>query len=169
MVGLAHATMASPDFIFSSIFPAATLDHTTPTPVATPDLAFAAPGQSFGSITSPVSHKQQHPLSAAQLQVKRTIAWSTATRFLSLAALSAADPHSIASFAGPHRIKTREVEDAIDFLLSGAGPHGLFEEDLDLVDWYMLEVRTHFLDHVAPSIQQAWSAVRLIPAPRSFD
>jgi hypothetical protein len=163
MVGVAHATMASPDSIFCSVFPAAALDHTTPTPVATPDLAFTAPGQSFGSITSPVAHKQQQPLSAAQLQVKRTIAWSTATRFLSLAALSAGDLHSSATFAGPHRIKTREVEEAIDFLLSGVGPHGLFEEDLDLVEWYMLEVRTHFLDHAAPAIQQAWSSVCVLP------
>jgi anaphase-promoting complex subunit 2 len=166
MVGVAYAAMASPDIIFSSVFPAATLDHTTPTPVATPDLAFTAPGHSFGSITSPVSHKQQQPLSAAQLQVKRTIAWSTATRFLSLATLSAGDLHSNASFSGPHRIKTREVEEAIDFLLSGVGPHGLFEEDLDLVEWYMLEVRNHFLDHVALTLHQAWSLVCVTPAAR---
>jgi anaphase-promoting complex subunit 2 len=158
MVGV---TMATPDAMFSSIFPAAALDHTTPTPIATPDLGFTGPGQSFGSITSPIIQKQHQPLSAAQLQVKRNIAWSTATRFLTLAALSAGDADSNASIAGPHRIKTREVEEAIDFLLSGEGPHGLHVEDWDLVEWYLLEVRTHFLDHVAPAMQQAWSRVCL--------
>jgi anaphase-promoting complex subunit 2 len=158
MVG--HAAMPSPDAVFSNLFPAATLNHTTPTPVATPDLAFTAPGQSFGGIVSPV-HQKHQPLTAAQLQVKRTIAWSTATRFLSLAALSAGDANSNAGFVGPHKIKTREVEEAIDFLLSGEGSHLLPEQDGDLVEWYMLEVRTHFLHHVAPAIQQAWSIVCL--------
>jgi anaphase-promoting complex subunit 2 len=150
------------DDIFASVFPAATLDHTTPTPVATPDLGFTAPGQSFGGITSPVGQRQQQPLSAAQLQVKRNISWSTATRFLSLAALPAVAFDSDLPIKGtPHRIKTREVEEAIEFLVSEDGPQGQPDRNWDLVEWYLLEVRTHFLDRAVPGILQTWTSVCL--------
>ncbi|KAF2433708.1 hypothetical protein EJ08DRAFT_676505 [Tothia fuscella] len=159
--------MAKMDAIFASVFPPAVLDHTTPTPVATPDLGFTAPGQSFGGIISPVGAKQQKPLSAAQIQVKRNISWSTATRFLSLSTFPVVDLNSSALIKGtPHKIKTREIEDAIEFLLSEDSLQGHIDENWDLVAWYLLEVQTHFLDRVAPVFQQLWSSE--IPSERGI-
>lgn len=156
------------DPIFASVFPAATLNHTTPTPVATPDLGFTTPGQNFDVITSPLIQKQHQPLSAAQLQVKRNISWSTATRFLSLAHISKVNFNTTEDTlrrveTTPRRIKTRDVEEAIEFLLSGEGSQGQSDDNWDLMDWYTLEVRSHFLEHVAPVLQMAWSEVYIAP------
>jgi anaphase-promoting complex subunit 2 len=172
--------MLSEADIFSSVFPAATLHHTTPTPVATPDLGFTAAGQSFGGVTSPASQRGLQSLSAAQLQVKRSIAWSSATRFLSLASLTSEELEAGHKLGDTRRSKTREVREAMDFLLSGNGLHGQHDGDWDLVcrrlvvpvdlnsvantrsmqiEWYTLEARSHFLDNVAPVMQDAWSTV----------
>lgn len=118
--------------IFSSVFPAAAaLDHTTPTPVATPDLAFSGAGASFGALTSPSRHG--HSMSAAQLHVKRNIAWSTATRFLSLSNLTGDELNAACKHGRPQRKKSREAEEAIDFLLSGNGSYGETDADWNLV------------------------------------
>jgi anaphase-promoting complex subunit 2 len=120
--------------VFSSVFPpAAALGHTTPTPVATPDVAFTAAGQSFGTLASPSSHRRSHSLSAAQLQVKRNIAWSAATRFLSLANLTGDELKAAYKHGKLHRSKSSEVEEAIDFLLSGNGPDAEADVDWNLV------------------------------------
>lgn len=127
-------TMLMDDSIFSSVFPtAAALDHTTPTPVATPDLGFAGAGTSFGALTSPNRHGYSQSMSVAQLHVKRNIAWSSATRFLSLNNLVGDELNAACKHGKPQRKKSREVEEAIDFLLSGNGSHGETDADWNLV------------------------------------
>jgi anaphase-promoting complex subunit 2 len=127
-------TMTTDNAIFSSVFPpAAALDHTTPTPVATPDLGFTAAGQSFGTLTSPNSHRHSQSFSAAQLHVKRNIAWSAATRFLSLTNLTGDELKAAYKHGRPQRKKSREVEEAIDFLLSVNGPQNETDADWNLV------------------------------------
>lgn len=120
--------------IFSSIFPAAAaLHHTTPTPVATPDLGFTGAGQNFGGLTSPNSHRHAQSQSAAQLHVRRNIAWSAATRFLSLTNLTGDELKAAYKHGRPQRTKPREAEEAIDALLSGSGPQGETDADWNLV------------------------------------
>ncbi|TLD20140.1 hypothetical protein E2P81_ATG09210 [Venturia nashicola] len=144
--------------VFSSIFPAAAaLDHTTPTPVATPDLGFVGAGTSFGGLPSPNRHGHSQSMSVAQLHVKRNIAWSAATRFLGLSSLVGAELDAACKHGKPQRKKSREAEEAIDFLLSGNGHHGETDADWDLIEWYTLEVRSHFLDQISPALEQAWS------------
>lgn len=128
-------TIKMDNAIFSSVFPAAAaLDHhTTPTPVATPDLAFTAAGSSFGALTSPSSHRHSQSSTAAQLHVKRNMAWSTATRFLSLGTLSGDELKAAYKHRRPQRAKSREAEEAIAFLLSGNGPQGETDADWNLV------------------------------------
>jgi anaphase-promoting complex subunit 2 len=126
--------------VFSSVFPAAAaLNHTTPTPVATPDLGFTGAGSSFGALTSPNSHRHSQSLSAAQLHVKRNIAWSAATRFLSLTNLTGDELKAAYKHGRPQRTKSREAVEAIHFLLSGNGPQGETDADWNLVSnfaWY---------------------------------
>jgi anaphase-promoting complex subunit 2 len=120
--------------VFSSVFPTATaLHHTTPTPVATPDLGFTGAGSSFGAFTSPNSHRHSQSLSAAQLHVKRNIAWSAATRFFSLTNFTGDELKAAYKHGRPQRTKSREAADAIDFLLSGNGPQGEADTDRNLV------------------------------------
>jgi hypothetical protein len=127
-------TMLMDNAIFSSVFPAAAaLHHTTPTPVATPDLAFTGPGSSFGALTSPNSHRHSQSLSAAQVHVKRNIAWSAATRFLSLTNLTGDELKTAFKHGKPQRAKSREADEAIAFLLSGNGPQGETDADWNLV------------------------------------
>ena len=132
-------TMLMDNAIFSSVFPAAAApDHSTPTPVATPDLGFTGAASSFGALTSPNSHKHSQSLSAAQLHVKRNIAWSAATRFLSLTNLTGDELKTAFKHGKPQRTKSREAEEAIEFLLSGNGPQGETDADWNLVrnfDW----------------------------------
>ena len=168
--------MLSEAAVFASVFPAAALSHSTPTPLSTPIIGSSAPGLSFGALTSPQKHKKSQSLSPAELQVKRNIAWSTATRFLALTGLIGDELQAAEKHGTSRRPKTREVEEALEFLLSGDGPQGQTDEEWDLVnmnklphsqstvltnqiEWYILEVRTHFLENVAPGLQQAWSKV----------
>ncbi|KAE9992564.1 hypothetical protein EG327_008578 [Venturia inaequalis] len=151
-------TMLMDNSVFSSVFPAAAaLHHTTPTPVSTPDLGFSGAGTSFGALTSPNKHGHSQSMSVAQLHVKRSIAWSTATRFLSLSNLTGDELNSACKHGRPQRKISREAEEAIDFLLSGNGPYGETDADWNLIEWYTLEVRDHFLEQIAPAMEQAWS------------
>ncbi|QDS71513.1 hypothetical protein FKW77_004946 [Venturia effusa] len=154
--------------VFSSVFPAAAaLDHTSPTPVATPDLGFSGPGTSFGALTSPNKHGHPSSMSVAQLHVKRNIAWSTATRFLSLNSLTGDELNLACKHGKPQRKKSREAEEAIDFLLSGNGSFGETDVDWNLIEWYTLEVRNHFLEQISPAMEQAWS--KEIPCSQASD
>ncbi|PVI06979.1 hypothetical protein DM02DRAFT_609353 [Periconia macrospinosa] len=129
--------------VFASVFPVPSLSHTTPTPVATPDLGYTAPGSSFGSPFAGTSGAEQHHVA------KRNSAWSTATRFLSL-------PRD-ANYTGLRTRRTRDVDDALNYLLVGAGktPDGAKAEE-GLVGWYTNEVRLHYAKYVRPDLRELW-------------
>ncbi|KAF1928877.1 anaphase-promoting complex subunit Apc2 [Didymella exigua CBS 183.55] len=134
--------------VFSSVFPVLSLSHTTPTPVATPDLGVTVPSAAFGSPYIP-RQAELHD-SSTHRQVKRTIAWSCATRFLSLDKVVPAVPRIL------HR--TREVEDALIYLLVGEGRVGEDARDGEeaLCEWYTNECRLHFASNVRPELDALW-------------
>lgn len=138
--------------VFSSVFPVLSLSHTTPAPVATPDLGVTVQGGAFGSPYIP-RQAELHD-SSTHRQVKRTIAWSCATRFLSLDKVVPAVPRIL------HR--TREVEDALVYLLAGEGKAGedargdRHEGDEGLCEWYTNECRLHFANNVRPDLDELW-------------
>jgi anaphase-promoting complex subunit 2 len=136
-----HATL-----VFASVFPVPSLSHTTPTPVATPDLGYTAPGVSFGSPFALGTGNAQ------QRATKRAVAWSAATRFLSL--------HE--DGARPSR-RSREVEGALAYLLVGEGKtqNGEGQGEERLVEWFTNEARIHFAGSVKPGLRQLWDNVRL--------
>ena len=134
-----HSTLA-----FASVFPVLSISHTTPTPIATPDLSQIAPGSSFGS---PYAGKSTDAQSQGQHRaVKRGLAWSCATRFLSLPRDSTLD------FTLQ---RTREVSDALTYLLVGEGRSEDGKEE-GLVEWYSNECRLHFANVVRPGLEQLW-------------
>ncbi|KIW00390.1 uncharacterized protein PV09_08099 [Verruconis gallopava] len=146
--------MSSETDVFSSVFGLGDTVHTSPTPLSTPLLGAPAPGQSFGGPETPPGHRLHS--AAAQLQVRKNLAWSTATRHLSLEGVSIDDLSSAgAKHVVTRRRKTRDVEEAIELLLGS--DENASSGDWDLVGWYTLEVRTHFLETVAPRIAEAWS------------
>ncbi|KAJ4291067.1 hypothetical protein N0V90_010265 [Kalmusia sp. IMI 367209] len=126
--------------VFASVFPVPSLSHTTPTPIATPDLSYTGPGASFGSPHAVNASGTQHRA------VKRNLAWSTATRFLSLP-------------KNTDDIKRRlqrlpDVEEALSYLLVGEGTSQDGEETI--VDWYANEARLHFANYVRPGLIELW-------------
>jgi len=132
-----------------SVFPRRHNVHTTPTPIATPDLSSSIPSQSFGGLTSP-AQQQPIPLTAAQLQIKRNFAWSTATRFLR----RVIEVNCSSSTLVIRVVKTKEVEDALDFLLSGVAEP--LPDEYDLLVWFQLELRDNFEQIVSPEIKKFW-------------
>lgn len=148
-----HSTL-----VFASVFPVLSLSHTTPTPVATPVLGYTTPGTSFGSPYAG-RHIEEHGQQSrvAQLQVRRGQAWSCATRFLSL-------PKDTAIVPRLHR--TRDVEDALSYLLVGEGKSEDGKEE-SLVEWYTNECRLHFASHVRPGLEQLWG--KEVDLQRSWD
>jgi anaphase-promoting complex subunit 2 len=135
-----HSTL-----VFASVFPVLSLSHTTPTPIATPDLGYATPGASFGSPYA-TRHAETHG-QGQHRAVKRGIAWSCATRFLNL-------PKDVSVLPRLHR--TREVEEALSYLLVGEGKSEDGKEE-GLIEWYTNECRLHFASHVRPGLVQLWS------------
>lgn len=137
------ASMDHQTVVFASVFPVPSLSHTTPTPVATPDLAFTAPGSSFGSPHIANSGGTQHRA------VRRNAAWSTATRFLSLQKKSL-------DVSRPTR-RSKDVDEALSYLIVGEGTPQDGEESIP--DWYASEVRLHFADHVRQRLLESWNEV----------
>ncbi|CAO2656316.1 Nn.00g051190.m01.CDS01 [Neocucurbitaria sp. VM-36] len=134
-----HSTL-----VFASVFPVLSLSHTTPTPIATPDLGYSAPGSSFGS---PYGGRTTEGQGQGQHRaVKRGLAWSCATRFLSLPK----DPSR-----APKLQKTREVTEALSFLLVGEGKSDGGKEE-SLVEWYTNECRLHFANYIRAGLEQLW-------------
>lgn len=151
--------------VFTSIFPTLTATHTTPTPQATPDVGFTAPGQPFGGpnlgsvLTSPragqtrqsirnarqAQNQQQQQLSAAQRQVKRNFAWSAATQFLSLQGVKEPLRRHV------EERRSRDVEDALVLLLVGEDGDAS-DGRRELLDWYLEEVKQHFKGTVRLSL-----------------
>ncbi|KAF1830544.1 hypothetical protein BDW02DRAFT_94694 [Decorospora gaudefroyi] len=134
-----HSTL-----VFASVFPVLSLSHTTPTPIATPDVGHTAPGSSFGS-----PYAGRNPEAQGQGQhraIKRNIAWSCATRFLSL-------PKDLSMVLRLQR--NREVDEALAYLLVAEGTSDDGKEE-SLVDWYTNECRLHFANHVRPGLEELW-------------
>jgi anaphase-promoting complex subunit 2 len=143
--------------VFASVFPVLSLSHTTPTPIATPDLGHIAPGSSFGSPYA-TRHAEAHGQGQGQHRaVKRGLAWSCATRFLSL-------PKDISVVLRLHR--TREVEEALGYLLTGEGRSEHATEE-SLVEWYTNECRLHFASHVRSRLEQTW--LKEVPLQHAWD
>lgn len=141
--------------IFASVFPVLSLSHTTPTPIATPDLGYTAPGSSFGS---PYASRNTEGHGQSQHRaVKRASAWSCATRFLSL-------PKDVT--LTPRLHKTREVEEALGYLLVGEGKSDNSREE-SLVEWYTNECRLHFVNHVRSGLEQMWT--KEVPLQQAWD
>lgn len=130
--------------VFASVFPVPSLSHTTPTPVATPDLGHTAPGASFGSPYVTTTGGAQHRA------VKRTLAWSTATRFLSLPKNAQGSIQRIQ--------RTPDVDEALGYLLVGDGKSEDGREQ-GLVEWYTNEARLHFASLVRPMLKDMWDRV----------
>jgi anaphase-promoting complex subunit 2 len=135
-----HSTL-----VFASVFPVLSLSHTTPTPIATPDLGYTAPGASFGSPYAG-RHADGHDQDQHRA-VKRGLAWSCATRFLNL-------PKDVSMLPRLHR--TREVEEALHYLLVGDGK-SIDGKEEGLIAWYTNECRLHFASHVRVGLVQLWS------------
>jgi anaphase-promoting complex subunit 2 len=82
--------------------------------------------------------------------LRRNLAWSTATRFLSL-------PRDLDNSA--RRVeRSRDVDEALEYLLVGEkkSDEGLEE---GLVDWYTNEMRLHFATCVRPGLNSLWAKV----------
>ncbi|KAG9192365.1 hypothetical protein G6011_11099 [Alternaria panax] len=151
-----HSTL-----VFASVFPVLSFSHSTPTPIATPELGHTAPGNSFGS---PYALRNAESRTPAQGQgqgqhraVKRNTAWSCATRFLAL-------PTDVGFV--PRTQKNREVEEALSFLLNGEGKSDDGKEET-LVEWYTNECRLHFANHVRPGLEDLWKGP--VELRRSWD
>ncbi|EME40257.1 hypothetical protein DOTSEDRAFT_74904 [Dothistroma septosporum NZE10] len=107
---------------FASVFPRK--NHTTPTPVATPNIGtLASPGDAFGGFNNKRSN-------AADEVVKLSQAWSAATRYLALSTLDFV-PHKSLEQAG-------DVRDALHYLLRSTASRK------QLHDWYLHEISLHF-------------------------
>ncbi|KAF2851178.1 hypothetical protein T440DRAFT_449098 [Plenodomus tracheiphilus IPT5] len=133
--------------IFASVFPVLSLSHTTPTPIATPDIGYTAPGSTFGSPYA-TRHIEAHGQGQGQPRgVRRNTAWSCATRFLSL-------PKGVTIAPGLHM--TRETEEALNYLLLGDGKSDDSKEEEGLIEWYTNECRLHFASNVRPDLEELW-------------
>ncbi|PSN62521.1 hypothetical protein BS50DRAFT_638154 [Corynespora cassiicola Philippines] len=138
--------------VFSTLFPTPWHQHTTPTPVSTPDLGHSARGSSF-------SGPSNTNVPSENRAVKRNAAWSTATRFLSL-------PRDTA-FDLPRVHKNREIEAALQYLLAGEGKsQGAHEQSL--IDWYTNEARIHFATLVRPVVESLWEEVNIPTTSHAF-
>ncbi|ORY12009.1 hypothetical protein BCR34DRAFT_483368 [Clohesyomyces aquaticus] len=131
--------------VFASVFAVPSLSHTTPTPIATPDLGYTGPGKSFGS---PFASAAGGPHRA----VRRNLAWSAATRFLSLPKPPLGNDTSVDFERIP---KSAEVEEALQYLLVGEGKSEQEHEE-GLVEWYTNEARLHFATYVRPALEELW-------------
>lgn len=131
--------------VFASVFPVPSLSHTTPTPLTTPDLGFTEPGSSFGSpyVASPAT--TQHRAG------RRNLAWSTATRFLSLPKNS--------KHVSSRTERPRDVEEALSYLVVGEGATREGEEGI--ADWYANEAQLHFANYVRQDLTELWNEVRV--------
>ncbi|KAF2100018.1 hypothetical protein NA57DRAFT_37949 [Rhizodiscina lignyota] len=165
--------MSKSALVFASIFPQSTATHTTPTPQATPDLGFTVPGQPFGGPSPPSLRQTQsrkrgqnqpssqtEGLTAAQHAVRRNLAWSTATQFLSLQ--GAPVPGGQARHADARR--SSDVQEALAWLLledevedesqMGLKCVGLRKGSNGLLNWYFEEVKLHFLGTFKPQLDE---------------
>jgi hypothetical protein len=146
--GRSSNSMDHKSLVFASVFPVPSISHTTPTPLATPDLGHSSLGASFGG--------PYHDNASQHRAVKRTVAWSTATRFLSLPRTDT----NVQEFAEQKwRLRTRDVEEALEYLLVEEGQSEDPNEE-SLVGWYTNEVMLHFVSVARCLLEDLWKRVR---------
>lgn len=142
-----HATL-----VFASVFPVPSLSHTIPTPVATPNLGDIEPGASFGSPYAATDDGTQ------RRALRRNLAWSTATRFLSL-------PKNLEK--APRRThRPADVGEALEYLIVGEGTGS--DHDEGIAEWYSNEARLHFANHVRQILTETWDQVCIYTGDRSL-
>ena len=166
---------------FEAIFPPSSAAFTTPTPLATPDLGFIAPGQSFGggvayqgSSSSQQSQQSVPDLTPAQQTIRQHLAWSTATGFLST---QLRDEHGSSSTKG--KGKSKDVHEALGFLLVGEGralgssppPREARQVEIPgqspllqdgLFDWWVNAVKEDFERVDRPGLLKLWEEVSIL-------
>ncbi|KAF1812723.1 hypothetical protein P152DRAFT_458541 [Eremomyces bilateralis CBS 781.70] len=152
MAALHESPLSRESLIFSSVFSLSAATHTTPTPLSTPDLGSIEPGQSFGGVFGSNQPSQQQ--SAAQRQVRRNLAWSSATRFLGQFALEDAMKGRPTELRG----MPSDVRDAMEFLLMGGGCPLPESNEESLVDWYTNEALRRFVVDISPELTTKWRA-----------
>lgn len=117
------------DSIFHSVFPKQ--NFTTPTPQATPNIASTSSGQSFGGFNLASD--------AANDAARSARAWSSATRYLTLAPGADGRPPQMDN----------------DVLVAFSTLLGSIATRQNLVDWYKNQISNHIKAFVVPELQ-AW-------------
>lgn len=113
-----HPNLNQNNLVFASVFSIPSLNYTTPTPIATPNLGSTTYGQSFGGFGS--QRYGPPPSNLAAQHVKKNIAWSTATRFLRIPRQDEdLDGRLVDKVARPE--KSADVLEALQYLLVGEG------------------------------------------------
>ncbi|KAI9810823.1 MAG: hypothetical protein M1827_006030 [Pycnora praestabilis] len=151
--------------VFSSVFPTSSLVLTVPTPVATPNLSFVAPGQSFGGSQGQTNEDASDTVpDYVSEKIKWSRAWHTATTFLSIPndLFELGSYYSSAANLDGKWRKFASTEDsrAIHYIINSRASHGggdKDEEEDPLVGWYSNEVRRHYLANVAPGILESFA------------
>lgn len=164
-----YTMLAEKDAVLESVFSNGQNAHTTPTPIATPDLGSTAAGQSFGGLASPISQKSQ-PSGAAQQQVKLNYAWSTATRFLTELLenwVMLFETLEELPFSEP---TPEHVREAIDLLIVNGISDRLSQVDYPLIPWFTHEVQCILAGTVGLKMQgltSDWNST--IPGDESYE
>jgi anaphase-promoting complex subunit 2 len=157
------ATMASKRRVFDSVFAKAAAPS-----MPTPEVASTAPGQPFGVLVAFTHDRAQAPESASRdsrvsggnatdvrNQLKWDRSWHIITSFL-VSTLSTGAVHPIDDQGYPS-----EGPDVMGALLDVLDPSSRLpgaSETEDLLDWYMQQVRYHFLHDVRPVLVRACNA-----------
>ncbi|KAI9882483.1 MAG: hypothetical protein M1823_005772 [Watsoniomyces obsoletus] len=160
MITLAPPAGEARKRIFSAVFPQSIHASSQPTPEATPGTQFTAPGQAFGGHddAAPGSFDVP-PTDPVAQQIRWERAWHAATSFLRV-------PNALAPFPGIQDARTLERE-WIEYhpLSSPEGITELLHLDITrvgqkdslanhaLVEWYMNEVRRHFVEFGTQRLQ----------------
>lgn len=163
--------------VFDSVFSTTALKDIAPTPVATPALAYTAPGQPFGSVKNP-GDASRVPVTGNENSVRFEEstpevviwdrAWHVATTFLSLPnrgfeILATAD--DVTTLLQSHVAVSQETSDALSYLLSSSSRERSIQhhsQELDLIEWYGYEMRRHFLTNFRSGFVKVCRVTRIV-------
>lgn len=135
---------------FDSVFESNQIAHSTPTPIATPDLGSSDTAQSFRGLASPVTF-QTGGFTFAQVLARQNRDWSTATRFLTkLLGSSRYAGFNEKLFSSP---APRDVKDAIGRLFI-PDEGSLHQSGYDLITWFTRETLANLYVELEPLILQ---------------
>lgn len=154
--------------VFSSVFPTASSLSTCPTPLATPNLSYVSPVQSFDGLpVQQLSLESVRPTTSADERIAWNRAWHAATSLLSLPAERVGlHRHEKGLMTGGVRDPTPTESSAIEYVLSQScsmdGSAATAEEQ-DLLQWHTNEVRRHFLAYTKPELQSVRWGHSLLP------